>query len=192
MRSRPESSGGRERPRRAGVLGLLSLVGLLATGLGLAACDGSPTSPDGVGRLTVQLTDAPTDEVSAVNVFVTGLTIKPADDPVLRIANELGPIDLLSLEGTTEELVSLGVPAGDYQFVHVELDESRSDVVEVASGQTRPLRIASEEVKVLAGFTVPEGGETTITLDFDAAASLRKLGNGDWLLTPVITRVGEP
>jgi hypothetical protein len=26
-----------------------------------------------------------------------------------------------------------------------------------------------------------------VLLDFDAAASLRQLGNGDWLLTPVIS-----
>ena len=168
-------------------LGLIVLLGALL------ACDGnSPSSPSGSGRLSVELTDAPTDEVSEVNVFVTGLTIKPSDGPVVRIANEIGLIDLLTLQGTTEELVTLGVEAGEYEFIQVDLDQERSNVVELDSGDTVPLQISSEEVKVLSGFTIPLGGDTTVTLDFDAEASLRQLGNGDWLLTPVITRVEAP
>lgn len=59
-----------------------------------------------------------------------------------------------------------------------------------ATSAIRPLRIASGEVKVLGGFVVPETGAAVVTLDFDAAASLNHLGNGNWLLTPVIVKVG--
>jgi hypothetical protein len=172
--------------RRHRSLAGIALVALLAWA---PACnDGSPTSPAGTGRLQVRMTDAPTDEVSEVNVFVTGLTIKPVGESVVRIANEIGLVDLLELQGTSKELVTLGVPAGEYEFIQVDLDQDRSNVHEIDSGQMRPLQIASEEVKVLGGFTVPEGGETTITLDFDAAASLRHLGDDEWLLVPVIAR----
>jgi hypothetical protein len=178
----------RNVPKISPKLAFALLAAGLVGGLVVAGCDGdSPSSPRSNGRLSVLLTDAPTDEVSAVHVFVVGLTIKPVDGPVERIADELGGFDLLALQGTTAELVELGVDGGQYEFVQIDLDQDRSSVVEIASGSTRPLQIASEEVKVLGGFTVPPGGETTVTLDFDAAASLRKLGNGEWLLTPVIT-----
>ena len=49
-----------------------------------------------------------------------------------------------------------------------------------------PLRIPSEEIKVLGGFTVTEEGLTTVTLDFVAEESLVLLGNDEWLLQPVI------
>ena len=166
----------------------------LAAALGLlfVACNGSnssPTSASGTGHLTIKMTDAPTDEVSEINVYVTGLTIKKSDAPVQRIATDLGIVDLLTLQGTTKQLVDLGVPAGDYEFVQVELDQSRSNVVVKATGDIEPLKIASEQIKVLGGFTVPEGGDLAVTLDFKADESLNQLGNGDWLLTPVITQV---
>ena len=58
---------------------------------------------------------------------------------------------------------------------------------------TLPLRIPSQEIKILGGFRVDDDGTTTITLDFDAERSLVKLGNGEWLLKPVIAmEVSEP
>jgi hypothetical protein len=36
---------------------------------------------------------------------------------------------------------------------------------------------------------VNQNGTTELLLDFDAEASLRKLGNGEWMLTPVIIQV---
>lgn len=53
-----------------------------------------------------------------------------------------------------------------------------------------PVQIPSEEIKILGRFEVFEvaaGDPTTITLDFDVEESLVSLGNGNWLLTPVIT-----
>jgi hypothetical protein len=36
---------------------------------------------------------------------------------------------------------------------------------------------------------VPDGGDTVVVFDFDAGKSLKKEGNGDWLLTPVILQL---
>jgi len=168
----------------------LVLALAFAAGSTLLACHGDgPTGPHPMGRLQIRLTDAPTAEADAVNVFVSGLTIKRVGEPAeLHLANELGLFDLLTLQGTTQELVDFGVAAGDYEFVQIELDPARSNIVETSTGEEKPVQIPSREIKVLGGFTVPEGGDTTVTLDFDAAASLRHLGNGDWLLTPVISQ----
>lgn len=168
--------------------GALLLTTLFVTGF---ACSGSgSTSPNPQSQLTIRMTDAPTDEASQVNVYISGLTIKPAGQPVVRIASEVGLVDLLTLRATTRDLAVVGVAPGSYEYVQVELDPARSTVVERASGAIRPLQIASQEIKVLGGFTVPEAGGAVVTLDFDAAASLKKVGVGQWLLTPVIIKLG--
>ncbi len=45
-----------------------------------------------------------------------------------------------------------------------------------------------EEIKILGGFVVADDTTTTITLDFDVEQSLVLLGNGGWLLKPVIIK----
>jgi len=156
--------------------------------LALAACDGSsPTYSSGSARLAVRMTDAPVAGASAVNVHITGLVVKRSGSPVERIAGDLGVVELLALDGTSALLVTAQVEPGTYEFIQVELDPDGSTVVEEGSGDIFPLAIASREIKVLGGFTLQEDGTTTVLLDFDAAASLRLLGNDDWLLTPVIS-----
>jgi hypothetical protein len=144
------------------------------------------SSSDPLGTLSIYLTDAPTDEVSSVNVYITGLTIKRSGASVERFSNDVGLIDLLDLRDSTLLIAEDNVTAGDYEFIRVGLDQSRSNVI--VSGETLPLKIPSEEIKVLGGFVVPTGGFTNILLDFDADKSLVKLGNGNWLLKPVIVK----
>ena len=144
------------------------------------------SSSDPLGTLSIYLTDAPTDEVSSVNVYITGLTIKRSGASVERFGNKVGLIDLLDLRDSTMLIAEDNVTAGDYEFIRVELDQSRSNVI--VSGEALPLKIPSEEIKVLGGFVVPTGGFTNILLDFDADKSLFKLGNGNWLLKPVIVK----
>ncbi len=149
-----------------------------------AACGGTPLSPSGQGLLHIQLTDAPTDEVSEVNVFIVGLTMKHSERPVEQIDSTPVLVNLLDLEDTSVLLVTLSVEAGTYEFIQMDLDESQSYVVE--SGEQKPLQIPSTEIKVLGGFEVPEGEATTLLLDFDVNQSLVQEGNGQWLLQPVI------
>jgi len=155
----------------------------------LDGSDSSVTSSgDPLGTLSVYLTDAPTDEVSSVNVYITGLTVKRSGASVERFSDDVGLIDLLTLQNSTMLMAENKVPAGDYQFIRVELDQSRSNVIDKSTGETLPLKIPSEEIKVTGGFDVPAGGATNIVLDFDADKSLVKLGNGNWLLKPVIVK----
>jgi hypothetical protein len=144
------------------------------------------SSSDPLGTLSIYLTDAPTDEVSSVNVYITGLTIKRSGASVERFSNDVGLIDLLDLRDSTLLIAEDNVTAGDYEFIRVGLDQSRSNVI--VSGETLPLKIPSEEIKVLGGFVVRTGGSTNIVLDFDADKSLVKLGDGNWLLKPVIVK----
>lgn len=145
----------------------------------------SPSAASGT-MLRVELTDAPTDELSAVNVYISGLKVKPTTGPVVRIANDIGPIDLLTLRDTSELLVAAEVEPGDYEFIEVQLDEAGSSVVDAATNEELPVKVPSEKIKVLGGFTVAPDATTTVLLDFDADRSLKRRGSGEWLLEPVI------
>ena len=146
------------------------------------------SSGDPLGTLSIYLTDAPTDEVSSVNVYITGLTVKRSGTSVERFSNDVGFIDLLTLRNSTLLMAEKNVTAGDYEFIRIELDQNRSNVIDKSTGETLPLKIPSEEIKVLGGFIVRPGGSTNVVLDFDADKSLVKLGNGNWLLKPVIVK----
>lgn len=164
------------------------LVFLLA--VGLAACGDDPTSP-GSNNLRIRLTDNHIEDLEQVNIFFTDLTVKPAGKPVETVPLTLAdnPQDLLVLRDKVVDLAAGNVSPGTYEFIMINLDEDRSNVVE--AGETKSLRIPSEEVKILGRFTVLEDGTTSVTLDFDAERSLVKegfgeFGTGGWVLRPVI------
>lgn len=165
----------------------------LATSLAIACGGDGPASPSEVGEanLTVMLTDAPIDEVDEVNIYFTSVTAKPAGAPVeeLTLALPANPIDLLDLTDRTVSFATGAVEPGRFEFMHVNIDQERSFIVE--DGVQKPLQVPSEEIKVLGGFTVDEDRRTTVTLDFDAARSLIKRGNGEWLLRPVIVMADD-
>lgn len=160
-------------------------------GLSASACSDSPTSPIGGGNLSLMLTDAPLDDVDEVNIYFTSVTAKPVGQPVeeLELTLTENPINLLSLTDTTVSFATGVVEPGEYEFLHINIDEERSNIVE--NGVEKPLQIPSEEIKILGGFAVEDDHTTTITLDFDAEKSLLRLGNGGWLMVPVIVITGN-
>jgi hypothetical protein len=81
------------------------------------------------------------------------------------------------------------VEPGPYESLHINIDERRSNLVE--KGVQKSLRVPSEEIKILRSFTVDTDHTTTLPLDFDAKASLVRLGNGEWLLQPLIVVTGQ-
>jgi hypothetical protein len=171
-----------------------------------AACSGgggdTPTTPPGtggesggaggtgeaMGRLVLEMTDAPVDDVTQLVVWVSGLKVKPAGAPTTRIDAELGPYDLLALRGgVTTILADALVEAGTYQFIEILLDETQSYVVEKETGLQAPLAISPDKIKLNGGpFDVLEGGTTSVLFDFDAERSLLQRGNGSWLLHPFL------
>lgn len=164
------------------VLGVAVMVG---AGFA-AACGDGPVSPSGSGNLRIMLTDAPTDDVEKVNIYFTSVTVKPAEGPVEELTLELteNPIDLLTLQDKSVDFAAGAVEPGEYEFMHVNIDAARSNVV--VNGVERRVMVPSEEIKIVGGFTVDANKQTAITLDFDAKASLQLLGNGEWLLRPIV------
>jgi hypothetical protein len=162
------------------------------------SCGGNPAAPSatagagaGGSNLRLLLTDAPIDDVEKVNIYFTGVTVKPVGRPPedLDLELDVNPVDLLTLRNQVTEFAAGVVPPGDYEFIHINIDERRSNLVE--KGVQKSLRVPSEEIKILGGFEVGDDQMTTLTLDFDASASLLRLGNGDWLLRPVVVKTGQ-
>jgi hypothetical protein len=152
----------------------------------LCACSDNPVSPSDGANLALMLTDDATDDVEQVNVYFTSVTAKPAGRAVERLVLELAenPVDILGLDDRVVSFAAGVVQPGAYEFIHVNIDQDRSSIVE--NGVRKPLQVPSEEVKILGNFTVDDAHRTTLTLDFDADDSLVHLGNGRWLLRPVI------
>jgi hypothetical protein len=176
-----------EKPSRAAAL---CLAALATAGLLVAACGDSPTSPSGSSNLRVMLTDAPAG-VDQVNIYFTSVDAKPVGRSVERLELELAtnPIDLLTLDDKVIGFATGEVEPGEYEFLHLNIDQSRSYLVE--NGVRKTLRVPSQEIKVVGGFSIDDDHVTTLTLDFDADRSLNRLGNGDWILQPIVVVTGK-
>jgi len=169
------------------------LIPRLAAALLLAAlssCSSHPTSGT-VGHVDVRLTDAPGD-YEQVNLVVTGVSIHRGDD------EDSGGWESLTLDSTTvfdllelrngvfAQLAEGDVPAGHYTQVRLLLGAGSNVVV---GGTTYPLTVPSgmqSGYKLVGEFDVPAGGGVELTLDFDAARSIHRTGNGRYMLQPTV------
>ena|SRR3989475_2622449 len=118
----------------------------------------------------------------------------------IALCSDTQTIDLLALTGGRftplcsrpaadggVETAPVDVPAGNISQVRLHLvgaqlvfnDATPSADLKVPSGTTSGLKIDVNQ-------TVPQGGVLEIKLDFDAAQSIHKTGNGKYIMQPVI------
>jgi hypothetical protein len=169
----------------------------------VCACNHNNSSRTGagMGMLNVRLTDAPLDltNVQSVDVTLTGVIVYPAnivsmtntttEAPPIILSSHPATFDLLTLTGGATALLSSGeVPAGDYD--RIRLDVSDATLV-YKDGTTQALTISSGKVDVPIQFHVTANADSTLTLDFNAAASVQVngTGSGNFILRPVVTPV---
>jgi len=156
----------------------------------LVSCSKEPTSGH-LGHITVHLTDAPAD-YEAVNLVVTGVSVHRGD------SEDSGGWESLTLDSTTvydllelrngvfARLAQGDVPAGHYTQIRLLLGSGSNVVVD---GTTYPLTVPSgmqSGYKLVGEFDVPDGGGVELTLDFDAARSIHRTGNGRYMLKPTV------
>ncbi|MDH3450209.1 MAG: DUF4382 domain-containing protein [Gammaproteobacteria bacterium] len=191
---------------------------LVASALLLNAC-GSGTDPatsdndgsGGTGSLSVGITDAAIDEVSAVNLRVLALQLRRQDDD----AKDAIEIDLRDPDGNALEFNLLDyqegetfplfnderVPAGVYAHARLVLEapaktpkvcagqdpEGGSHVIRKADGPV-PIFVPSGSnngVKLVSPFRVPRDGEAAVVIDFDLRQALhRPSGQHCYFLRP--------
>jgi hypothetical protein len=172
----------------------------------LAGCGGGGDGTDGggSGTLGVSLTDAPACGFDAVNVTVRQVRVHQSEDAAgnaggwseitLQPPRKINLLDLTN--GVLEYLGETALPAGDYTQLRLMLSANdasnpfRNSVVRSAgSGAqialTTPSAVQSG-IKLIHDFDVPAGERVDLVLDFDACRSVVALGNGGFLLKPVV------
>lgn len=178
-----------------------------SAGLSASACGGSPSGPSGpTGRLNLMLTDSPFSDAKAVLVTFSEVTAHRDTDlefTKLPFAGEATTrtCDLKKLE-TAQDVLGIGtLPAGRYTQVRLVVSSASlyfenasggaacATTIPAPAGRSAAVEIPSGEVKLNRQFQVPEGGTTTMLLDFDGDRSIRETGNGRFMMSPVIAIV---
>jgi hypothetical protein len=182
-----------------------------AIGTALAACSGSDSDPaltgDDAATLSISLMDAPVDDVSAVNLVITGLLLKAeGDGPAEELPLSETPfeVDMLTLTDDNAALLvdNALIAPGNYEWlrmtVNAEIDGSVADsnVVIEADGGVRELFVPSGRVQLIGGFEA--GPNESIALSFDwnlreglvHPPGLGGAGQDVYLLKPTIRVLG--
>jgi len=165
----------------------------------------SDNTLSGNATVSVLLTDAPIDlsGVSAVNVTLIGVSLQTADDAdgnSMKLSLTSGGdlvINLLDYQNGQVLLIATGdVPDGDYAKIRMLV--SQAELVRDDDGDpdtpdiVEPIFNPSHKVDVPVAFTLSNGENMEITLDFDAALSVQvnqTNGQHPYILRPVINVV---
>lgn len=176
-----------------------TLAGTMAAcgGGGDGSVSGSATAGE-TGSLSVGLTDAPVDSAQEVNIEVTALVLNPAGGKHIRFELEFPqPINLLDLQGGefANLIIDEEVQAGRYNWMRLELGSNNTVVIDEVGNGSAARNIYSLTTPSARGiqtskFTVPAGGEVSLTIDFDVRKSLvNPGGKRSYKLKPVLRLV---
>ena len=191
--------------KKHGVLKMLALLMpltffLMSCGGGGGGSSSSGTStPSGSGSVAVVLADGPSDEYDKIYIWVTGVSLIPAEGNEAPVTifetdqSEYGHpgvrVDLL--EFRDEDFVMTvkdGVPAGKYSKIRLEIS-----TIETEGGPCDNIWIklpsGKIDLKPREPFYLHDGGNVSIRLDIDADKSinLHEAGNsGKCIFRPVV------
>ena len=169
------------------------------------------SSGDEGGVLQIHLTDSPLDlsTVSSVIVTIDSILVYPSDDggacevptplpdpqdlddncPPIVIMNHPETFDLLTLtDGATTLLAEAMLPSGFYQRIRLIVSSANLVFLDQSSAE---LKIEPHKVDVPIRFELTSGGTTSITLDFQADASVKvnETSSDKYILRSVVTPV---
>jgi hypothetical protein len=132
--------------------------------LGLASC--GKNSNEGMGTVSIGLTDAAGDFLSYA-VDVTSLTLTKADGTVVETLPQRTRIDFAQLVDLTEFVTGATIPAGNYVSATLQLDYANATNpadIEVDDGSGNPLKVAADHI-VDSGGTPVTTMSMTVRLD---------------------------
>jgi hypothetical protein len=194
--------------------GLIAGLAAAMTIVGAASCD-SPTDIR-TGELTLLLTDAPGDVVTAV-VTIDRIYLQPSedgDDGRIILRDEDITTDLLTLVDDTQELIAgVEIPVGTYAglrfvisgaYIEVEQDDGSTKIYAssptyaglpegaTVDGELQMPSFAQSGLKITLpddAVVILEDETVTLVIDFDVALSFGQLAGMSemWVMTPVLT-----
>lgn len=165
----------------------LTVAVLAISAAGLNGCDSnSSSSGEDKGNFSLALTDAPTQQFSAVNLTVTGVALQPADEDEDKISFDFdSPKNFDLLDYQNGDSVALfedrQVPAGEYDWMHLKLDSDNLSVVDSEGEKSLflPYQIWQTNLKT-SGFTVTQDSQASYTIDLDARKSIMHTEGKAW------------
>ena len=186
------------------------LSSLLLTSLTLGCGGGSttttPLGPSGAGGMVnVMLRDSPFSDARAVLVTFSDVSVHMTGGDFVRVPFAGGATtrtcDLKKLSGATDILGTGALTPGHYTQIRLTVTKAVlyfsnpaaglacATLVPTPAGDSADVRIPSGELKLNQEFDLSSTTATTIVLDFDGDQSIRALGNGNYMMSPVITVV---
>jgi len=163
------------------------------------ACGGKASNPalpstpgaPATGSASIILTDAPSDQWSAINVVVTKVTLLNKADhtkEVVAFSGSSAKLNLVDLDSVGELLATAPVPVGTYDAMRITIDPASVSLVK-QDGTTVPasqvhVAGASVQVALSADLVVTSAGSNAVQVDFDLGHPLFlvQMPNGDWSL----------
>jgi hypothetical protein len=175
------------------------ILGLAA----LASCSSGSGGDAQAGRISVSLMDRPVDDIAALFVTITGVSIKPkGDGPAFELPMTETPmtVDLLSLtdENAAVLVDNAVVDARDYNWIEFAIDDSdisKSYAMTNSGGQEKvDIDVPSDKIRLVSGFTVDANQAVQFLFDWEVGKGLSNaVGRDTYILKPAfrVLRVDE-
>jgi hypothetical protein len=172
-------------------------------------CGGSGANPSGPssagGTLNVMLRDSPFTDAKALLVTFSDVSVHSSGGDFVRVPFSGGATtrtcDLKKLSSASDVLGTGALNPGHYTQIRVTVNKAVlyfsnasaglacATSLPTPSGDSADVTIPSGELKLNQEFDLSSTSATTILLDFDGDQSVKALGNGNYLMSPVITVV---
>jgi hypothetical protein len=144
-----------------------------------------------MGSASIILTDAPSDQWSAIEVVVTKVTLLNKADhtkEVVAFQGATAKINLVDLDSVGELLATAQLPVGTYDALRITIDPASVNLVK-ADGTAVPsnqihVQGSTVQVGLSSDLVVTAGGSNAVQLDFDLGHPLFlvQLPDGSWAL----------
>jgi len=186
---------------------LLCGVGALAAAVGCGGNGNTNASLAGPsstgGTLNVMLQDSPFSDAKALLVTFSDVSVHATGGDFVKLPFAGGAstrtCDLKKLLGASDVLGTGALTPGHYTEIRLTVSKATiyfsnpssglacGTSLPAPGGDSADLTIPSGELHLNREFDVSASSATTITLDFNGDQSINQTGNGQYMMTPVIT-----
>jgi hypothetical protein len=181
---------------------LVSAVSAVGLALASCACGGDPVSAS--NAVSIRITDTPFADARAVLITFSEVSAhRSSDDGFQRLpfvsATATRTCDLKKLVGAQDVLgvgvlqpghytqIRLTVSAAEVFFDNPTTGPACADTLVAPAGRSANVEIPSGEARLNFDFDVAVNAPLALTLDFDGERSIHDLGNGRYMMAPVLS-----